>query len=119
MMHKPNRKKSVEKAISIVKENQEEEFIISIVERLEKYSKELQEVGPTNDVKKKLMELESDIFVYSRIMPIKLQETYPDRSLKSIARSLENYGDLMKLFIDTYKYCVTGDPILLPPALRK
>lgn len=117
MIHDHNQDTVMRDALILLSEKRDIEFIGSILERLEKYAtafEKNQDPGEQN-----LIELEYDLIVYSRLLPFKLIQSYPQIDVMALNDVLDSYDDFMSLLADTFKYYDTADTSMLPAKIRK
>lgn len=117
MIHDHNQDTIMRDALVLLSEKRDIEFIGSILERLEKYAtafKKNQDPG-----KQDLIDLEYDLIVYSRLLPFKLIQSYPQVDVMAFNKILDSYKDFASLLADTVNYYDTDDTTLLPAKIRK
>jgi len=117
MIHDHNQDTVMRDALILLSEKRDIEFIGSILERLEKYAtafKKNQDPG-----KQDLIDLEYDLIVYSRLLPFKLIQSYPQVDVMAFNKILDSYKDFASLLADTFNYYDTADTTQLPAKIRK
>lgn len=119
MMNEHNHDNVMIDALMILSEKRDIIFINSIVERLESFSNKLSDGQLTTEIQKGLEALEYDLLVYSRLLPFKLIEAYPNHDVLEMMSPIEDYNNFAELFADTFAFYVSGDISDLPPNLRE
>lgn len=103
-------------ALKTIKSGKDAEFIKSVIDRLAEFHDKFESGNPPNN--KDLKKLERDFIVYSRMLPFKLVASYPEHNVRKITSIIDSYRDFTALFVDSYKYYLTGDILELSDDLR-
>lgn len=117
MIHDHNQDTVMRDALILLSEKRDIEFVGSILERFEKYGTAIeknQDPGEQN-----MIELEYDLLVYSRLLPFKFIQSYPQLDVMALNGVIDSYNDFASLLADTFKYYETVDTSMLPVKIHK
>lgn len=119
MLKNHSKLKVMSTALKIVRDERSEDFILKICKELESIHELLEKDGKTLNVMNRLKDLEFDLLVYSRMLPVRIQDIYPEVKLKKILSVLNDFDNFSQLFADTFTFYLSGDVLKLPELIRK
>ena len=106
-------------AAKLASSGKSNDLVIKICDELESVYPELEAHGQTPSVMKRMQALEFDLLVYSRLLPVRIHDIYPERKLKKILSVLDEYDNFSLLFADTFMFYLSGDVLKLPELMRR